>query len=86
MHFYRRKDALLLTLEILFILALLKASSFGPDEGFPFLFQGWDAIEIWWKGNLGLLKRTFRNFFHNLQVTMLGENVAVITGYEVLII
>lgn len=61
-----------------------KTSSFGPAKGMAFLSQGWGTIGRGWQGRLKLPEGTFRRSLHNPQVTMLGDNVAIITQYAIL--
>jgi hypothetical protein len=63
-----------------------KTSSFGPAPGYPFLYQGWESLETWWKGILGLPAGTFSSSFHNTQVTILDDNTAILTCYQTLVV
>jgi ketosteroid isomerase-like protein len=63
-----------------------KTSEFAPNKAGGLLIQGWEALEKWWKGNLGLPKGTFVNTQSNIQVTMITNDVAVITCYQTLIV
>lgn len=63
-----------------------KMSEFAPAEGFPFLYQGWEALETWWKNYLGLPAGTFISTRHNIQVTILLDNVAIVTSYQNLVV
>jgi uncharacterized protein (TIGR02246 family) len=59
-----------------------KTTVFQPVTGYPFLYQGWEQVEIWWKDSLGSPKGTIVLSTYHPQVTMLGDNAAVITYYQ----
>lgn len=59
-----------------------KTSSFGPRIGYPFLFQGWEVIGKSWESDFKMPEGAVSISSHNTQVTMLGDNVAIITGYN----
>jgi len=59
-----------------------KTSEFAPNKGGAFLIYGWDALESIIKNTMGLPKGTFSGATHNVQVTMLGDNVALLTYYQ----
>lgn len=59
-----------------------KTTHFAPFKVSPFLTQGWEALEIWWKTYLGFPAGTFICSIHNPQVTMLEDNIAIITFYQ----
>jgi uncharacterized protein (TIGR02246 family) len=63
-------------------------TKFTPSKSGAFLTQGWEAIEEGWKETLKpeFPKGTYSNSTHNTQVTMLADNVAVITGYFIMTI
>jgi len=61
-------------------------SQFPPVEGFPFLMKGWDSLEKWWKTYLGFPEGTFVSTSHNQQATILSDNLALITGYQTLVV
>jgi hypothetical protein len=59
-----------------------KVSSYEPSTGYPFLYQGWEEIGAFWKGNLAPADIiTNVQTLHNPQVTMLTNDVAVTTTY-----
>lgn len=58
-----------------------KASSFEPSTGYPFLYQGWDAIGEWWKDLESSETATNVQTLHHPRVTMLSDDVAVTTVY-----
>jgi hypothetical protein len=59
-----------------------KVSSYEPSTGFPFLYQGWDEIGVFWKANLAPSDViTNVQTLHQSQVTMLTNDVAVTTTY-----
>jgi hypothetical protein len=60
-----------------------KTSTFGPPKGLAFLTQGWDSIMMWFKDLNKYPVGTFSRTIHNTQVTMLGDNIAVITAYSI---
>ena len=65
-----------------------KLIKFTPSKSGAFLLQGWDAVaEDWKQGtfNAAYPKGTFGMSNHNPQVTMLGDNIAVITLYQITI-
>jgi len=55
-------------------------SKFGPDKGTAFLTQGESVAD--WKSTFALPVGTFMNSLHNPQVTMLSDNIAIITMYN----
>jgi uncharacterized protein (TIGR02246 family) len=57
-----------------------KYSNFGPLSN-PFLTQGWEITAKTWEETFTLPAGTFVLTSHNTQVTMLGDNVAIFTGY-----
>ena len=59
-----------------------KTSSFSPRIGYPFLFQGWEVIGKSWESDFKMPEGTVSISSHNTEVTMLGNNVAIITGYN----
>jgi len=62
-----------------------KASSFEPGS-VPFLIQGWENVETWWRMNSTEATEGEGTLFPSLfnpQVTMLDENVALTTAYHV---
>lgn len=63
-----------------------KTTDFAPNKAGAFLVQGWDALGKMWKGYLGMPKGTFTNTHSNIQVTMLTNDVAVVTCYQTLIV
>lgn len=60
-------------------------SLFGPPKGMAFLIQGWGAIEKKYK-SMFESSLIITCSFHNPQITILADNVAVINLYEILII
>lgn len=63
-----------------------KTSEFGPTPGRAFLSEDWEQLENKWKSNLKSPKGTYVFNLHNPQVTMLGDNAAVTTGYQTLVV
>ena len=59
-----------------------KTSSFVPPQDNPFLIQGSEEIENVWKFLSEIPKGTYSITFHHPQVTMLKDDVAVITSYN----
>ena len=58
-----------------------KTSSFHPSD-FPFLAQGWEeSLENIWKSSLSSEGSTTASA-HNLQAIFIGDDVAILTGYE----
>lgn len=62
-----------------------KTSSFPPWKEAAFLLQGYEAIMNWIKPTFESLKGTTSRTYHHPQVTLLGDDVAVVTLYEVII-
>ena len=63
-----------------------KLTKFTPSKSGAFLIQGWEAVAEDWKQevfNSSYPKGTFEMSNHNPQVTMLGDNIAVITLYQI---
>jgi|WetSurMetagenome_2_1015567.scaffolds.fasta_scaffold24671_2 hypothetical protein len=62
-----------------------KTSTFGPPKAMAFLCQGYESIVMWFndmnKSPVGSYVRSFQN----PQVTMLNDNIAVITAYSIFI-
>lgn len=58
-----------------------EASEFAPGMDGSFLYQGWDSIEKSWKAAFGLPKGTYNVTAHNLEVTKISDNVAILTSY-----
>jgi|WetSurMetagenome_2_1015567.scaffolds.fasta_scaffold55715_2 ketosteroid isomerase-like protein len=58
-----------------------KTTSFEPSTGYPFLYQGWDAIGEWWKDLETTQVQTNFQTLHHLQVTMLTDDVGITTTY-----
>jgi uncharacterized protein (TIGR02246 family) len=59
-----------------------KTSSFVPPQDNPFLIQGSEEIENVWKFLSVIPKGTYSITSHHPQVTMLKDDVAVITSYN----
>jgi ketosteroid isomerase-like protein len=59
-----------------------KVSLFGPPMALSFLRRGWEAQEAFFKPLLSLPGGTFGTTFHNPEITMLGDDVAVVTFYQ----
>ena len=59
-----------------------KTTEFGPANYNPFLYQSWEVLEKEWNAIFKLPKGTDAISYHNPQVTMLGDNVAIITLYH----
>jgi len=62
-----------------------RTSTFGPPKGLAFLTQGYDSIVAWFKSMNQYPAGTYMRTFHQPQVTMLGDNAAVITAYSIFI-
>ncbi|MCG6537001.1 MAG: nuclear transport factor 2 family protein, partial [Syntrophales bacterium LBB04] len=62
-----------------------KTSTFGPPKGMAFLYQGYETIMMWMKDLNKYPVGTNVRTIHDPQVTMLGDNVAVITAYSIFI-
>ena len=62
-----------------------KTSSFGPSKSGAFLGEGWDGMAEDLKSTYKQPIGTFANSLRHPQVMMLGDNVAIITGYNVAI-
>ena len=60
-----------------------KTSFFGPIKKGSFLSQGWEAIAKLLKETLDVPAGTYNFHLRHPQVTMLGDNAAVITLYHV---
>jgi ketosteroid isomerase-like protein len=60
-----------------------KASFFGPIKKGSFLSQGWEEIAKLLKETLDVPAGTYNFLLRHPQVTMLGDNAAVITLYHV---
>ena len=56
-------------------------SKYYPGKEGAFISQGWEAFSITWKGMLADPPGTYMISPHNQQVTMLGNNVALVTQY-----
>jgi len=63
-----------------------ETSKFTPAKNGAFLTQGWGTIEEGWKENLEYPAGTINATLHNPHVTILGDNVAVITVYQIMTI
>ena len=63
-----------------------KASEIAPTTGYPFVNQGWEGIEKWWKSTFEYPIGTIILTLHNPQAVMLDNNIAVVTGYENVIV
>lgn len=63
-----------------------KASEIPPTTGYPFVNQGWSGIEKWWKETFKYPIGTIILTLHNPQAIMLDNNIAVVTGYENVIV
>ena len=59
-----------------------KVSEFDPVAGYPFLTQGWEALETFWKDMTLTPNSSNVIYLYHPQVTMLGDNVAVTTVYQ----
>jgi hypothetical protein len=60
-----------------------KTSTFGPPKAMAFLCQGYESIVMWFKDLNKNPVGTYVRTFHNPQVTMLNDNVAVISAYSI---
>jgi len=58
-------------------------TKFGPWKEGLFLMEGWEGIGADWKSGLDVPPGTYVNTMHHPQVTMLGNNAAIITCYNV---
>ena len=56
-----------------------KTTAYFPDN--PFLLEGGEAILDLWQSTCSLPAGTHAPTFHNIQVTMLGDDVAISTFY-----
>lgn len=61
-----------------------KTSSFAPPQSMAFLTQGYEAILANLKPVFEYPKGTYVLSTHNIKVTMLEDNVAVITQYQIM--
>ena len=61
-------------------------STFGSPKFLAFLTQGRELIESFKKFLSEQPAGTFSGSFHNPQVTFLGKNVAIVTGYEIFMV
>lgn len=59
-----------------------KTSRFGPDNESAFLMKGIEPINEYWKLGLDIPPGASVNSLHHPQVTMIGNDVAIITGYN----
>jgi len=59
-----------------------KTSCFVPPQDNPFLIQGSEEVENGWKFLTEIPKGTFAISLHHPQVTMIKDDVAVITSYN----
>ncbi len=63
-----------------------KTSTFNPGGQQPLLFKGWDeTLRDDWKTELDLRTEDIRMDFLHPQVTMIDDDVAVLTGYEIIV-
>ena len=60
-----------------------KTSGFSPWKSGAFLIEGWDVMAEDWKSTFKNPIGTWSNSMHYPQVMMLGDNVAIITSYNV---
>lgn len=63
----------------------LKTSTFGPPKAMAFLCQGYESIVMWFKDLNKNPAGSYVRSFQNPQVTMLNDNIAVITAYSIFI-
>jgi uncharacterized protein (TIGR02246 family) len=59
-----------------------KTSSYPPND---FLYQGYGSITAMLKGNFQSPAGTLSWTLHNPQITMLPDNIAILTGYHIII-
>jgi uncharacterized protein (TIGR02246 family) len=59
-----------------------ETSQFHPTAGVPFLYKGWDAIENNWKSTFTEPTGSVEISIHNPDVTMMGDDAAVVAYYE----
>jgi uncharacterized protein (TIGR02246 family) len=62
-----------------------KISQFEPVTGYPFLEQGWEALETWWKSMTTTPKGTNVIYLYQPHVDMIKDDVAVTTVYQTLV-
>jgi hypothetical protein len=62
-----------------------KTSTFGPPKAMAFLYQGYESIMMWFNDMNKNPVGSYIRSFHNPQVTMLNDNIAVITVYSIFI-
>jgi hypothetical protein len=62
-----------------------KTSTFGPPKALAFLNQGYESIVMWFKDLNKNPVGSYVRSFQNPQVTMLNDNIAVITAYSIFI-
>jgi len=60
-----------------------KTSQFHPSAGIPFLYKGWEVIEKDWEPTFKNPTGTVDISIHNPDITMLGDNAAVVALYEI---
>lgn len=63
-----------------------KLSEFAPLKAGAFLMQGWDTLEQWFKTYFEVPKGTVTSTYSNPLVTMITNDVAVLTFYQTLIL
>ena len=60
-----------------------KALRFGPGKSVAFLEEGWDVTAEYWKSSFKQPIGSYQNSMRHPQVMMLGDNVAIISLYNV---
>jgi hypothetical protein len=62
-----------------------KTSTFGPPKALGFLTQGYESIIMWFNDMNKSPVGSYVRSFHNPQVSMLNDNVAIISAYSIFI-
>jgi uncharacterized protein (TIGR02246 family) len=62
-----------------------KTTQFAPGKDGAFLTEGWDALAESLKSTYKQPVGSYQNSMHHPQVMMLGDNVAIITSYNIAI-
>lgn len=60
-----------------------KTSQFHPSAGIPFLYKGWEVIEKDWEPTFTTPTGSVDISIHNPDITMLGDDAAVVALYEI---
>lgn len=59
-----------------------ETTEFGPGVGAAILKEGWQTIGPDWKTSMDMPPGTYKNTMHHPKVTLLGDDVAIITHYN----